>query len=346
MTAIDWADPKRTDVIRFQMVDPNNLDSAFGDVEDVQKGSSSLTYGYYTDTRYSSKIVFLKGNNYVKNAWIRIIHEIPSEDYSNELGTFIPVSPNVNYGGAVTEAYDLQSPLWALGKNVCTSVYSVGKGASLVSAFRNVLNTCGMPYILNNPNDYAAQNPIVYEAGTSYLDILFDLANTANNRIDLDGHGRVTLSPAPDHQTLSPAWELDVDDPRSVVIEGSVKMEPEAEEIPNRTIVIQGSYIGVADLPDGSEYSAAQRGYVNAQVYSGTGVNSKAAAQAMAQAYLNGFSKITQWSLETMYFPAHAGDNVQFTIDGEKHLCMIQSIDPVNLETMTMKLTLREVANG
>ncbi len=47
-----------------------------------------------------------------------------------------------------------------------------------------------------------------------------------------------------------------------------------------------------------------------------------------------------------MYFPAHAGDNVQFTIDGEKHLCMIQSIDPVNLETMTMKLTLREVANG
>ena len=63
MTAIDWADPKRTDVIRFQMVDPNNLDSAFGDIEDVQKGSSSLTYGYYTDTRYSSKIVFLKGNN-------------------------------------------------------------------------------------------------------------------------------------------------------------------------------------------------------------------------------------------------------------------------------------------
>lgn len=343
---IDWADPKRTDVIHFMMVDPNDLDSAYGDIEDVQSGASSLTYGYYTDTRYSSKIVFLKGNNYVKNAWIRIVHEVPSEGYTNELGTFVPVSPNVDYGGAVTESYDLQSPLWALSKDVCTSVYSVGKGASFVKAFCNILDNCGRPYVLNNPNDFAAQKAAVFEAGTSYLDILFNIADTTNNRIDLDGHGRVTLGPAPDHQTLSPAWELDVDDPRSVVIEGSVKMEPESQEIPNRTIVIQGSYIGVADLPEGSEYSAAQRGYVNAQVYSGTGVNSKAAAQAMAQAYLNGFSKITQWSLETMYFPAHAGDNVQFTIDGEKHLCMIQSIDPVNLETMTMKLTLREVANG
>ena len=62
---IDWADPKRTDVIRFIMVDPNNLDETYGEIDDVQLGSSDITYGYYTDTRYSSKITFLADNNYI-----------------------------------------------------------------------------------------------------------------------------------------------------------------------------------------------------------------------------------------------------------------------------------------
>ena len=340
---IDWADPKRTDVIHCQMVDPNNLDEVYGDINDVQLGSTPVTYGYYTDTRYSSKITFLRDNNYVENMWVRIVHEVPSDGYVNELGTFIPVSPNVDYQGAVTQSYDLQSPLWALNNDLCTSVFSVGKGASFVNAFKRACENCNRPYILQNPNDFAAEKAVVFEAGTSYLQILMDIAGATNNRVDLDGHGRIVLAPLVDMRYLSPAWELDVDDPRSMVIEGTVKMEPESDEVPNRTIVVNGNYIGVADLPDGAEYSAAQRGYIKAQKYSGTGIKSNSAAKAMAQAYLDGFSKVTQWSLSTLYFPCKCGENVTFKIDGVKHLCMIQSIDPVDLETMTQKLTLREV---
>jgi hypothetical protein len=343
---IDWADPKRTDVIHFVMVDPNNLDETFGEIEDVQLGSSTLTYGYYTDTRYSSQVTFLRGNNYVKNAWIRIIHEVPAAGYVKELGTFVPTSPNVQYGGAVTVTYDLQSPLWALANDLITSKLSFGNGSGFAGAFGVVCNRCGRPYLLQNPNNYATPKTIVYEAGTSYLDILFDLSSSANNRVDVDGHGRLILEPNIDRRYLSPSWELNVDDPRSLIIEGSVRMEPQSDEIPNRIIVVNDSYVGVADIPAGEEYSAAQRGYVKAQMYNGTGVNSNAAAQSLAQAYLNGFSKITQWTMDTMYFPAKVGENVYFTIEGVKHLCMIQSIDPVNLDTMTMKLTLREVANG
>ena len=340
---IDWADPKRTDVIHCQMVDPNNLDEVYGDIDDVQLGSTPVTFGYYTDTRYSSKIVFLKGNNYVENMWIRIVHEVPKEGYVNELGTFIPVSPNTNYNGAVTQSFDLQSPLWALNSDLCTSVFSIGNGASFVKAFQRACDNCNRPYLLQNPNDFIAQKAVVFEAGTSYLQILMDIADATNNRVDLDGHGRILLSPLADLRYLSPSWELDVDDPRSMVIEGSVKMEPESDEVPNRTIVVNGNYIGVADLPDGAEYSAAQRGYIKAQKYSGTGIKSNSAAKAMAQAYLDGFSKVTQWSLSTLYFPCKCGENVTFKIDGVKHLCMIQSIDPIDLETMTQKLTLREV---
>lgn len=343
---IDWADPKRTDVIRFLMVDPNDLDAVYGEIDDVQLGSSSITYGYYTDTRYSSRITFLRGNNYVKNTWIRIMHEVPSEGYVNELGTFVPTSPNVQYGGADTVTYDLQSPLWALANDLTTSIMTFGNGSGFASAFGVICNICGRPYLKKNPNNYAAPKTIVYEAGTSYLDILLDLSSSANNRVDVDGHGRLILEPLTDRQYLSPSWDLNVADPRSLIIEGSVRMEPQSDEIPNRTIVVNGPYIGFADLPSGVEYSAAQRGYVKAQKYNGTGINSHAAAQALAQAYLDGFSKVTQWTMDTMYFPAKVGENVYFTIDGEKHLCMIQSIDPVNLDTMTMKITLREVANG
>jgi hypothetical protein len=66
----------------------------------------------------------------------------------------------------------------------------------------------------------------------------------------------------------------------------------------------------------------------------------------MAQKYLDGFAKNTQWSMDTLYFPAKCGENVIFTIEGQKHLCMIQSIDPVNLDTMTMSITLKEVSDG
>lgn len=343
---IDWKDPKRTDVLHFQMVDPNNLDEVYGDIEDVQLGSSPVTYGYYTDTRYSSKIVFLTDNNYVDNMWIRIVHEVPSKGYVNELGTFIPVSPNVDYNGTVTRSLNLQSPLWGLSNDLCTSVFSIGKGASFVKAFQRVCDTCNRPYLLKNPNDFLAEKAVVFEAGTSYLQILMDIADSTNNRVDLDGHGRILLSPLSDMRYVSPSWELDADDPRSMIIEGSIRMEPESDEVPSRTIVVNGNYIGVADLPDGAEYSAAQRGYTKAVKYSGTGIKSNAAAQSLAQSYLDGFTKVTQWSMQTLYFPAKCGENVTFRIDGQKHLCMIQSIDPVDLDTMTMKITLREVANG
>ena len=340
---IDWKDPKRTDVIRFQMVDPNNLDEVYGDIEDVQLGSSDVTFGYYTDTRYSSKFTFLHGNNYVKNMWVRIVHEVPSEGYVNELGTFVPVSPIVNYGGAVTDSYDLQSPLWTLKNNLCTAPFSISKGGNFLTAFRIACERCNRPYIMQNPNNWTSEKSVVYEAGTSYLEILNGIADSTSNRVDLDGHGRILLSPLPDMRYVSPLWELDTEDPRSMIIEGSIRMEPESTEIPNRTIVVNGAYVGVADLPDGAESSAAQRGYVKAQKYSGQGIKSNSAAKALAESYLNGFSKITQWTMQTLYFPAKCGDNLYFTIDGVKHLCMIQSIDPVELDTMTMKITLREV---
>ena len=169
--SIEWRDSARRDVIRFQMIDPNNLDVVFGDLTDVQLGSSELTYGYYTDTRYSCGISFLKSNNYVENAWVRIIHDVPEEGYSNELGTFIPTSPSEERKGTVIVSLDLQSPLWGIKEDLITAKLSIGKKTSLLEAIKRVCESCNRPYLLKNPNDSITTKAVVYDVGESNLKI-------------------------------------------------------------------------------------------------------------------------------------------------------------------------------
>lgn len=345
MSSIDWRDPAREDVIHFQMVSQNNLDEVYGDLTDVQLGSSSITYGYYTDTRYSSGISFLKSNNYVENAWVRIIHEVPAKDYVMELGTFIPTAPKENRNGVTSTivSLDLQSPLWGLKDDLTTSKFSIGKNTSLIDAFKQVCKTCNRPYILNNPHKVNTTNSIVYDVGESYLDILFDLCDKTDNRIDLDGHGRIVLSPTVDHSSATPMWTLDYDDPRSMIIEGSIKKESGIDDLENRIIVVNGSIVGVSDIPNGYIFSRHQRGYTKAKKYSDSSATTKAKAEKIAKQLLDSSSLNVQWTMDCLYFPCSCGENVTFILDGEKHYCMIQSIDPLNLETMTISLTLKEV---
>lgn len=340
---IDWRDPARRDEIRFQMVDPNDLNKVYGDLTDVQLGSSDITYGYYTDTRYSADISFLKSSNYIENAWVRIIHEVPAEEYSNELGTFIPTSPSEKRKGAVVVTLDLQSPLWGLKEDLLTAQFSIGKKTSLLNAMKRIMESSNRPYVLNHPNDVTTSKSVVYDAAESKLKVLHDLADQTGNRIDIDGHGRLIIEPAPNHSSITPQWTLDYDDPRSMIIENSLKMESEVEDLPSRAIVVNGKNIGYADLANGVSYSAHQRGYVKAEKYEDKTATSAAKARSSAQRYLNSQTKAVVWTMDALYFPCECGDNVNFILDGEKHVCMIQSIDPLKLETMTMKLTLREV---
>lgn len=346
MSTIDWRDPARRDEVRFQMVDPNNLDNVYGDLTDVQLGSSSITYGYFADTRYSSGISFLKSSNYVENAWVRIIHDVPAAGYSNELGTFIPTSPVETRQGSIIVELDLQSPLWGLKDDLLTSKLSIGKKSSMLSAISKVCTNHHRPYLFENPNDIISDNSIVYDVGESALSVLHDLCNQSGNRLDLDGHGRIVIAPVIDSSSLTPTYTLDYDDPRSMIIEDSVKMESQIADIPSRAIVVNGDTVGYADLNDGVPYSAAQRGYVLASKYEDKSATTQAKAEAIAARNLRSFSTSTIWSMDCLYFPCKCGDNITFVYEGKKHVCMVQSIDPLDLDTMTMGLTLREINVG
>ena len=203
---------------------------------------------------------------------------------------------------------------------------------------------CNLEYVPLNPKDVTAQKTVVYDIGESYLDILYDICDKTDNRMDLDGHGRVTLSQSVDHSMVDPIWTLDYNDPRSMIIEGSVKMDAQIDDVPSRAIVINQNIIGYVDVPSSYSYSAAHRGYIKAEKYSESSATNTKKAIDMATKYLNSYTLGGQWTMDCLYFPCHCGDNVLFILnDDEYHYCMIQSIDPVNLDTMTMTLTLKEV---
>ena len=195
----------------------------------------------------------------------------------------------------------------------------------------------------NNPNDVTTKKAIVYDVGESYLSILFDICDMTENRMDVDGHGNITFSPSVDHATVTPIRTLDYDDPRSMIIEGSVKRETNVDDMPSRAIIVNEGIVGYADVEDGLAYSALQRGYIKAEKYDDKDATTKAKAKKSAETHLSAFTYAAEWTMDCLYFPCSTGDNVIFVMDGEKHLCMIQSIDPLEVNTMTMTITLKEV---
>lgn len=350
---IDWKDPRRVDDVHFYMVDPHNLDNVIGEINDVIRSGCSLTFGYETDTRASGKIQFLN-NNYIDHSWIRVVHEVKEENYKNELGTFVAVSPNEEYHGERTaKSYDMQSTLWTLSNDLCPSHFSIGAGTYALDAFDRICHTCNRDFIHGSGvRNYRYTNTIIYEMGDPYLSDLIDIAKTSENRLEVDGHGRILINPYVTPKYITPTWVLNADDPRSLIRSGSISSSSTAYDISGRAIVTYQSgddeeIFAFSDVPNDSEFSSAKRGYTMAQLYNVSDMvpATKARAQEMADGYLRDqLSSVVEYTFTSKYFPCMIGETVTFIYKGVSHLCLIKTIDPLNLSDMSMGLTLNEVA--
>jgi hypothetical protein len=348
---MNWKDQNRIDEFHFLMVDPHNLDVVRGELSNVKLEDCSITQGYETDTRISGKVSLLSGS-YIMNSWIRIVHEVRKENYRNELGTFIPINPaSKTSSGAKIDSYDLQSVLWALKSDLCPFHFSIGAGAYALDAFDRICDNCGRAYIhAAGVNNYRYTTSKVYEMGDSYLDDLFDICSASGNRLDVDGHGRITISKYTSPRYITASWDLDYDDPKSMITSDGIETSSTDYDTPNRAIVIyQNDNVEIyayADAPSRYIFSSAQRGYVTASVHQVSDMSpaTKLNAQAMANRYLEeGLTGVTEYKLTALYFPAKAGETLNLTFGGNTHHCLIKSIDPINLKSMTMGLTLKEV---
>lgn len=348
---MNWKDQRREDVFHFLMVDPHNLDVIRGEIDNIILSDCSLTYGYDTDTRVSGKVKFLE-ENFIENSWIRIVHEVRKENYFNELGTFIAVNPSVKTINGTNEVtYDLQSVLWTLKSDLCPYHFAIGQGAYSLDAFDRVCDTCHRPFVHKaTAVDYIYTSSKVYEMGSSYLDILFDISNISGNRVEVDGHGRITIEGYSNPAYLATSWDLNADDSRSVIINEGISKSSTDYDTPNRAIIIYQNndteIYAYSDAPSEFKFSQSQRGYVMAEVYQMNDMSpaTKERAQTLSEQYLEeNLTGVTEYSLTSAYFPAKPGETLNLTYGGANHHCLITAIDSVNLKEMTMDLTVKEV---
>lgn len=361
--AYDWLDLSRRDEIEFVMVSAQSLDQPLGVLTGVDLSSSDITSAYYTDSRTVATLQFLDAEQYIPNSRIRIIHRIPEWGYENELGTYWvgdnPMSRKYNSWHA---NFTLNSMLEGLASDLAVAPWTVNVGASFKEAFMQMLTQRSVEYNLNAAKDGHSGSVYVYDTGSSYLSRLYDLCAISGNRLDVDGHGVVTVEPYISPRSKAPKFRLDLADLRGIV-EDDISLTTTALTIPNRCIVtyyyddewnrdIRHEITAYADATGNN--SIKTKGYVVADFYEVTELNPPTYEQALsiAQSRLEqAQTEKVEWELTTAYFPVWEGDTVELVVhdgpaeyQGVRH-CLVKS-QRINLSTMTMELTLKETASG
>lgn len=365
MAAYDWTDTSRTDKLVFEMVNPTDLNSSYGVLEGVDIDSVSLSGGYYTDTRTSGKLTVI-GENWVRGSFIRIVHQIPEWDYSNELGTFLVTNDDRSRENG-TWAYDLtlQSMLFGLSTDKLVRPWAIAKNAMMSKAAAQCLNAANRPYDFTGAADFRFKGARVMETGTDRLAIMYALAKLANNRLDVDGHGNVTMTRYVAPASKAPVYRIDLHDRRGVAIDG-LSGSTDYLEMPNIVGVcykynttkngksVQQEINASAQVSSGNPHSGAVRGYnvVDFRELSEMSPATAARAQQLANQYLAADSiEHVEWQLSTIYLPIWEGDTVELVIsDGEEAYqgvrhCLVKNVE-LKLSDMTMQLTLKETSSG
>lgn len=366
MTALmDWRDITRTDKILVQMVNPTNIDAVMGELEGVDLSSSSLTAGYYTDTRTSGKIRVV-GEGWQRGSMVRIVHQIPEWNYVNELGTyFVTNDDRTRERGEWLYDLTLQSRLFGLSTDMIVRPWVIAKNAMMQKAAAQCLNAPGFPYDFSGANDYRFKSARVMETGTDRLSIMFALCQTANNRLDVDGHGRVLMRKYVNPKNRTPIFRIDLNDPRGVAVDG-LSGTTDYLQLPDVVGVcyrynttkngksVQQEINASARVSESSPQAHGVRGYTVTDFRQLNEMTPATAAQAqkLAQQYLvNDSVEHVEWQLNTVYLPIWQGDVVDLVIDdGQERYqgnrrCLVKNVE-LKLDDMSMQLTLKEVASG
>lgn len=351
---VDWADQTRKDVLTFQMVSPTNIDQVYGELEGVELSGSSLTAAYYTDTRTSGRLVVHDGN-WVRGSMIRVIHSVPEWWYRKEIGTYIVTDDGATREkGHWTYELTLHSRLFGLSTDKHARPWTIAKNASALKAIRQTLKASGTPYKEKSPKDKKYKDAVVVESGTTRLKALFDICEVAGNRLDVDTHGRVTISPMVKPSSKTAVWRIDLKDSRGIATDNLSRttdwlqmadvvavshkfsdkvQEPDGYYKTNGTKSdgtpykkgdpkykeksVEREVTGIAKVSASTHQAHAKRGYSVVNFISVSEMSPKTAAQAqkLAQQYLKDDQhELVEWELTTMYRPVWEGDVVELVV--------------------------------
>lgn len=350
-----WENQEREDELIVYQVSPTNLDDVRDELEGVILSGSYIEGGYYTDIRASGSLEFL-GDEWIRGSFIRLVHRLPG--YERELGTFIVTDdPSTREKGVWHTNLDLKGILYGLSTDIAERSWTIGEGAYALDAMRQMLDSRNRQCIISG-NDYRFGATTVYEGGKSFLERLFSLCTLSNNRIDVDSHGRVTISPYVSPALRSPKMELGISS--GMLLDGVTRRTSWLSQ-PNRAAVLhtysendaQHEISATADLTVG-ELAFGNRGYYITDFRQLDDLSPKTQdkAQSIANANLSNDRELVEWEVSSMYLPLWEGDIVTLKVDdgsskyrGDRH-CLVSNVKVDFSPGMEMELTLKETSGG
>lgn len=349
---VNWADASREDAWTVEMVDPNDPTTSRGYLADGCVTDLTLTLASDSDTKATAKVSTLGEDGYVAGSALRVWHEVEAWGYREPVFTgYVKEAPDSIVQGVRQTDYHLGSALWALSRDLWPAPFAVASGGTALAAIRSVLDLCSRPYEVDSGAlDTRLTSPRAWEAGSSRLDCLHDLADAAGDYLSVSGSGLVTVAASPDLSGAStPTWELDTDDDRAVTLSDGASHTSTAGDVPGRYVVThkEGSTVtaGVADVAATMPSSAMSRGYVVAETKDVPDLpGGLAQAYALAAKYLaaaQGHGE--EWSVTSLYAPYREGDVVRLRLWGEEHLGYVRDAD-FDLLGGTVKLTIGGIA--
>ena len=297
--------------MEVRQVDPYNLSTVRSTLAEPVGGEIDLDY--YGDTRMAATIEE-SGQTWDGTSALRIVHTV--YDWTGDLYTetlFTGYVTRVSKRGEVT-TYECASCLYGLETNVTPGTFAISKGEKALNVVRDIMKKVSRPYAIDgDANDYLYGGPVVFEAGTSYLSILFDVMDKSSNRISVNANGKVTISKYTRPSKATPDWSESTEDARTLII-GVPEYSDNSMEWPERSIVHaeqDGKKItAIALAPDGSASRHAVKGYCLDDYHDESDLSpfTQQSAQSLADKYLaNALERKDEMYHGLMYRPLREG---------------------------------------
>ena len=361
---MDYRDTTQQITLHAYMIPPTNLDDAYDEeLTGIDWSTLSISAGYYTDSRVSGSLTLVNGN-YIRGSFVRIIAEF-EDGTQQELGTFaVSNDGGERTNGAYIQNLELISILHTLSLDYMPDVLVLGSGSTALDAFKKTLTETGKTessFNMKSALNYRIANTMVLEAGKTRLSRLFELSSLSDNRLDVDGHGVITLSQyiLPDNKT--PKYELDTTDERGIIKDG-ISRSSTWTETPTRSVVAYDYTEGTGDdavqkhiYGEAWNSKADPRGYwiTDYQVVSDLNPATKANLNSIAKANLAEKStEQNEWTIETKFLPdLWEGDVVNLVINDDfdsyigTRKCLVKNLD-IKGYFLDMTITLKETSGG
>ncbi len=368
---MDWERTGYIYDVQVNVVHQTDVDNTLGLLSGVQLEDMHVVENYNSDARVQASVSTLVKSNtsdgYIDNARLRILLMIPDRTWSEELVTgYVSDIKETKENGYTKRVYTIEGTIWGLLEHKIDSPIIIGRGTSMVKVWCNLLETLTkMQYEAGSAADYLFGNTFIYEAGSSLATILFEISN-GYSRMDVDGHGRITLTPYISPASKTPTKLISFDDPKTLSLLPLEKVDSRYEA-PGRAIVTatvsvtnndgssaQEIIVGSYDAPSTHDTSIEVRGWLRTRTDSFSGSNdipSKSDLDAIARSNWEENQKNgAEWTCSSIFKDYHAGEVVNLITDvtcDESHpvnvvKAYIKSVR-TNLVDMTQELSLKEV---